>query len=135
MKHVPCHLHNEAICTLYHSILLKSIWGECFLLNTMFSQEMMGFFQNELTNILCIKRIVTYFILISIIDMVSKVMIKCLYEGDKLLSKVMTMFSFLTSTSKWFDLANVVQQIKPSCNLHVNKLLLMNQILDKLPIL
>ena len=78
---------------------------------------------------------VTYSIVNFFLCMISKMMINCSYEGDKLLSKVMTMFSFLTSTSKWFDLANVVQQIKPSCNLHVNKLLLMNQILDKLPIL
>lgn len=53
-----------------------------------------------LFSILCIKHAVTNFIVNPFINIISKTIIKCLYDGSKLLSKVLTTFSFLNGTSK-----------------------------------
>lgn len=47
MKHVPCNLHDGAICTLYHSVLLRFVRGGCLILNVMVLQKPLKCLGNE----------------------------------------------------------------------------------------
>lgn len=56
-------------------------------------------------NNLCLKCIATHSIIDSFINIVSKVIIKYLYNIDKLTNKIMIMFSFLTDYSKYANIS------------------------------
>lgn len=87
---------------------------------------------------MCIKHDDTYFIVSFFIGIISRAELKCLYKDDKLSSKVMTISSFLTSTSKhasWYAIALTLwmwsNKLTPLCILHVQKLQRMKKILNK----
>lgn len=78
---------------LYENILPPSSWH-----NTIVTSPLWVY--SFLLDISCIKQIVAYFIVNFFIDIISKVVIKYLYDGGKLSNKIMTMSSFLTCISK-----------------------------------
>ena len=56
MKHALSYLHDDMICTLRHSNLLRCMWGRCLLLDTMIFQKMIKCLRNELPAIVQPKR-------------------------------------------------------------------------------
>lgn len=76
-----------------------------------------------LFDVFCIKRAITYSIVNSFINIISKAVIKCSYEDDNLTSKVITTFFlylYLKASKlirKCLDIVDVVQQVTTSLHL------------------
>lgn len=108
-----CHNSSPSclLCTKMDCLLSR-------LDDTPLRHHYLGVLFTSFFDISCIKCVVAYFTCSSFIGIVFKAVIKCLCESSGLSCKVISIFLFLTHTSKeselirkYFGLVNVVQQV------------------------